>query len=644
MMLTCPRALFASLLLILAACGAPIDSDAGPDATSGDGGTDSGGMLCAADRDCNDGLFCNGDETCAPGAPGSGVDGCVAGTAPCADSSCDEGTNTCSCGADSDADGDGHDSIACGGDDCDDADPNRYPGNEEVCDAEGHDEDCDPTTVGGTDADADGYVDAACCNGDVCGEDCDDSTRSVAPSASDVCDGIDNDCDESIDEASTIPLCPGGTCAAGICSFSAWDRTWGGGSGDLGNAVDFDALGRVFVAGTTQGGFVLEGNSVAPNQLYVAAFEADGTLRWVYRTTDATSQPLSLQVAAASDGSIYVGGLRNTTIDFGDGPVTAPSGGFSGSGYSGFVARLLPDGTFDWARTIDTGNLQDLGVLADGSVVVSGAVGASYDFGGGLRSVTEQHGYVAVYETTGAWRWDALLRGNTSLFSTASPRAVYVGGSWASGELEVDGTVYTPDSSDFLLVEYDHAGALVGHAVYSQAGFQQVSSVTVDGAERLYLGGQFQGSATWAGETVESQPSTSLAGFVLALQPDWSARWVREIDGEGIDAVHEIAADSADDIVVAGLFHDRIDFGAGLRGRAGGRFAYAIRYAPTGVLRTDNVLLYELPVSSGVTLDWAVGPGRAVAVTGMFTGTVDLGSGDKSSVGGTDAFVIRLGD
>ena len=64
-----------------------------------------------------------------------------------------------------DVDGDGHISVECeGGDDCDDADAARFPGNPEVCDTYGHDEDCNPTTYGATDADGDGFIDQNCFN------------------------------------------------------------------------------------------------------------------------------------------------------------------------------------------------------------------------------------------------------------------------------------------------------------------------------------------------------------------------------------------------------------------------------------------------------------------------------------------------
>ena len=94
-----------------------------------------------------------------------------------------------------DKDGDNHiDAAYPGGDDCDDNDPNRFPGNLEVADPAYHDEDCDPTTYGELDADGDGYISNQACNRDeagtlICGPDCDDSDRTNNPLTTPACNG-----------------------------------------------------------------------------------------------------------------------------------------------------------------------------------------------------------------------------------------------------------------------------------------------------------------------------------------------------------------------------------------------------------------------------------------------------------------------
>ncbi|HJL30305.1 MAG TPA: MopE-related protein, partial [Polyangiaceae bacterium LLY-WYZ-15_(1-7)] len=186
------RIALACLLTGLLACGDD-DGMEMPDAAVGLDAPE-----CSADPDCDDGVFCNGAETCSAGA-------CVAGEPPCmADQSCDEDMDRCVTPCDvADADGDGVDAPECGGADCDDADPNRFPGNVEVCDAEGHDEDCDPETLG-PDRDGDGFVSTLCCNGETCGEDCDDFRRYIAPGAPELCDLLDGDCDGSVDEGVAV--------------------------------------------------------------------------------------------------------------------------------------------------------------------------------------------------------------------------------------------------------------------------------------------------------------------------------------------------------------------------------------------------------------------------------------------------------
>ena len=180
------------LLLTLLACG---DDDSPP--------TNDAGEVCESDSDCDDGIFCNGEETCDMGA-------CVDGDAPCPDGmSCSESPAMCvgEC-ATPDADGDGEPSVACGGNDCDDSDANRYPGNTEVCDTGNVDEDCNADTFGERDVDGDGQVSSECCNGSNCGPDCADGIPSVREGAAEVCNLRDDDCDGDVDEGVAVELHP----------------------------------------------------------------------------------------------------------------------------------------------------------------------------------------------------------------------------------------------------------------------------------------------------------------------------------------------------------------------------------------------------------------------------------------------------
>lgn len=196
-----PVALFALALAALLACG---DSSSGDDDAGRPDGAIDGALACTDDVDCDDRDFCTGEERCVEGA-------CVAGVSPCgAGTRCLPVERRCELGCTTDEDGDGAIARECGGPDCDDTDARRRPGATEVCDDEQLDEDCDPTTFGGRDADGDGVEDARCCNviGGFarCGTDCDDSRADVRPGSPEVCDDVDTDCDGSIDEGVSYTL------------------------------------------------------------------------------------------------------------------------------------------------------------------------------------------------------------------------------------------------------------------------------------------------------------------------------------------------------------------------------------------------------------------------------------------------------
>jgi hypothetical protein len=156
-----------------------------PDA-DGDGET----LDVCGGTDCNDAdptIFAGATEIC-----DDEIDNNCDGQSDCADGSCATDPNCTAC-AGGDLDGDTYSTVGgtCGPVDCDDTDPAVYPGASEICD--GKDSNCDgyqgPTDV---DADGDGHA--------ICAGDCDDSDSTRYPGAPEICDGKDNDC------AGGIPL------------------------------------------------------------------------------------------------------------------------------------------------------------------------------------------------------------------------------------------------------------------------------------------------------------------------------------------------------------------------------------------------------------------------------------------------------
>jgi hypothetical protein len=108
--------------------------------------------------------------------------------------------------------------------DCDDRDPERFPGNVDICN--GIDDDCDeeidedPDIVWYLDGDGDGFgtadeqLEPSCegAEGYVANAaDCDDADSLIYPGAVEDCDGMDNDCDGDVDEGAATYVATDGS-------------------------------------------------------------------------------------------------------------------------------------------------------------------------------------------------------------------------------------------------------------------------------------------------------------------------------------------------------------------------------------------------------------------------------------------------
>jgi hypothetical protein len=164
------------------------------DNCSGDTSDEFNACLKLVDND-GDG-FCEDLVSCKDGSRPGDCNDQSAAARPGAIEVCDSVDNNCDGNVDEglavDADGDKHYKIGtCGApaDDCDDADPTRFPGNPEICD--GKDNDCDGAVPANeADRDLDGVR--------ICAGDCNDADATVKPGAVEACNGRDDDCDGTI--------------------------------------------------------------------------------------------------------------------------------------------------------------------------------------------------------------------------------------------------------------------------------------------------------------------------------------------------------------------------------------------------------------------------------------------------------------
>jgi len=150
-------------------------------------------------------------------------------TAPAA---CEDATGTIY----PDADKDGYTTLT----DCDDAHANAYPGGSEGATADGLDNDCDGSVdegLGGTtyvDVDKDGYTTV---------NDCDDKDVAIHPGATEVANGKDDDCDGSIDEGTSVDADGDGYTTATDCKDD--DATIHPGATEIANSKDDDCDGSI---------------------------------------------------------------------------------------------------------------------------------------------------------------------------------------------------------------------------------------------------------------------------------------------------------------------------------------------------------------------------------------------------------------
>lgn len=643
-------------ILTLAGCGdgtPPADAapaDAGPtmDAAPGE--------PCTRDSECDDGLFCT-VRRCVPADPSADSRGCLTVGSPCAEGEmCSEADELCSaidCST-PDQDGDGEDAVACGGVDCDDSDKFRFGGRTEICDAEGHDEDCVDDTLAGPDdgdLDGDGFVSDACCFGTTCGGDCDDDDGAVNPDAREVCNGLDDDCSGGVDDETAGPLCPGGSCLSGRCSFTPWDRIVGNLGNDFLRAVTTDDAGNVYAVGSLYGGADF-GAGPEPPRLMVS-YSPDGVLRWTLPFPEEQGHLDAYGIAydPARDRVIAVGNFRGEALTLA-GTTLAGAPGF------GVLFAVRSDGTPAWIRELPelVGNPSGTGAgvaVWSEEIVALGAFDRPFRFGTSERTPAgDVDGFIAWYSADGAPLRD---REFGAAGASVRPQDLAVdeaGNAYLlatfAGSVDFGDGLLTSDAEDSVVLAFDPLRGLRWTQLLASPGFTTAVSIAAN-INSVFVAGRAALPFAFAG----SGPSLPENGFALGMSPvDGSHVFTRSFQGlpasgDGYSVPRDVAVTQAGDLVCVGGFYGTVAFGTGGLTSTMDMFGpgddiFVTRFGPTGVHIRDRALGEEDP-QHALGLD--LGPGGALTIVGRFGNSINLGSGVRTTGRpGVFGFVGRVVD
>ncbi len=343
-------------------------------------------------------------------------------------------------------------------------------------------------------------------------------------------------------------------------------------------------------------------------------------------------------IAADALGNVYVCGIFSGKLDLGGGTMTATD-------LDGFLAKLDPSGKLIWTKQYTGASSQyptSLAIDGAGNVVVAGNFANTVDFGGGPLVATDLDAFVAKYDPAGNHIWSK--RYGAADVQSATTVAIDAAGNIAIGgtligAADFGGGLMTATDIDLFGLKLDPNGNHLWSKRFDQALGSQpdVTQVAIDSAGNVAFTGYFFASIDLGGGTLTSAGNADV--FVVKFGPGgqhlWSKRFGTTLSQHGTG----LGFDGMGNVFVAGDVAGSIDFGGGPLVSAGGNDGFLAKLDPTGGHLWSK--RYGDPQSQGF-YDIAVNNGGEVALSYLLRGTVDFGGGPLTSAGSVDIVTVRL--
>ena len=383
---------------------------------------------------------------------------------------------------------------------------------------------------------------------------------------------------------------------------------------------------------------------------FFAGMDEDGTVRWA-RQLGGKSEDVAA-AAVSPTGDVAVAGAFVQDLDLGD----LGGGKITTHDHDGAFALVTDEhGKLRWSSAFDGRRASAKSAHFDpsGRLVVAGEV--TGDLKIGPKVIKGSNGdvpslFVAQFETSGRVRW-AHQFGNNQPVHAEAMTVDAEGSTLLAGTFDKDlklGRVTlhgaTHDKGTAFLAKLDVKGDIVWANSFDAAGLCVVHGLATGRRGDIFIGGDFWDDLV-LGNRIKSAGGSD--AFVAKLDahgmPIWSVRFGGALDDSG----STLAVDDAGEVTFAGVFGERMVFGAQTLIGAGRNDVFAARLGPDGNPRWASVLTsgdrsgYESKAAS-VALDRSGNPIVAGWVTTSLPSRLSCGREAIEARSNTTAFVAKL--
>ena len=361
--------------------------------------------------------------------------------------------------------------------------------------------------------------------------DCDDLCENNNPSAVELCDNIDNNCDGEIDEG-LIECIP--------ANLIAWQNTIGGNLDDVLLSMEEINTGGFILGGTSYSGISGDKSEVnlGYGDYWVVETNSLGNIVW-QNTIGGNSDDYLVDIKQTNDGGFILGGISYSGVS-GDKTETNRGAG------DYWIVKIDPLGNIEWQKTLGGSSEDYLFSIdqTDDNGFIIGGMSISDISGDKVEASIGGFDYwVVKVDSAGVIQWQNTIGGNAddglSVIKQTLDGGYIIGGASDSGISgdKTENRVGATGTSDYWVVKLDTLGNIVWQNTIGGSLYDDLTSLeqTNDGG---YIVGGISSSGISGDKTESSMGGSDY--WIIKLTITGNVEWQNTIGGSANDALYDL--------------------------------------------------------------------------------------------------------